>query len=96
MRVKFAREKQRAFLLQVMKNVGAPSLRELSRRLDISYSTLKNYFIEARLMPEALYERLVVIFKIRGKVRFVSNSWGQAKGGKVRKRIIKQFCFFFI
>ena len=86
MRIKFKKGKQREFFNEVLQNLACPSLRELiNRGINVNYSTLKNYFSEARLMPESLYKELCHLSKIdekRFEVEFVGNFWGQVKGGK--------------
>ena len=53
MRIKFKKGEQRKFLGKVLENLGAPSLRELiNRGVGVPYSTLKNYYLEERMLPE--------------------------------------------
>lgn len=86
MRVNFSKKEQREFLNLVMVSIGAPSLRELSRRVDVNYSTMKNYFVGLRLIPKELFDNLVEISGIRRDVEFVDDFWGQVIGGKKSKR----------
>ncbi|HLC77730.1 MAG TPA: hypothetical protein VJH92_01245 [Candidatus Nanoarchaeia archaeon] len=82
-RVKFSeRNMQREFLKKVILACGAPSLRELSKRFDVNYSTFKNYYNEDRLIPKELYNDLTRISRIKFKVKEVDDFWGQVKGGK--------------
>jgi len=86
-RVKFKdKNMQREFLKKVISACGAPSLRELSRRMNASYSTFKNYYVGDRLMPKELYDRLCKISGVKFKVKEVLDNWGQVKGGKIGKR----------
>lgn len=88
MRVQFEKAKQREFLQRVMQEIGCPSLKELSNRLDISYSSLKNYFVEARLLPEILFEDLLFLSKLSKenlKFELLDENWGKVKGGQVFK-----------
>jgi len=86
MRVKFDKGKQREFLNKVMEEVSCPSLRELSRRLDLNYSSLKNYFNEDRTLSKELLDNLCLISKLEFRGRFVGENWGQIKGGKRGRR----------
>jgi len=89
MRIKFEKGEQRKFLENVISLVDAGSLMELSRRLDVSYSTMKNYYICERLLPKVLFDDLCYISGIdkkKLKVSFVEDNWGQVKGGGVGKR----------
>ena len=86
MRVKFAKGDQREFIKKVMVEIGAPSLRELSKRIDVAYSTMKNYHSEKRLLSRELFESLVSLSGIVFSANFVSETWGQVKGGKKGKR----------
>ncbi|MEK6925990.1 MAG: hypothetical protein AABW50_01795 [Nanoarchaeota archaeon] len=82
MRVKFRKGKQREFLQKVLAETNCPSLRELSRRLEINYSTLKNYFAEDRLLPKNLFDLLYKISGVKANAGFLDDNWGQRKGGK--------------
>jgi hypothetical protein len=86
MRIKFQEGKQRKFIEKVIVNIGSPSLRELSRRLDINYSTMKNYYYGLRLMPQEFFENLVKISGGKENVILLKDHWGQVKGGKKSKR----------
>jgi len=86
MRAKLSKKKQREFLVKVMQEVGSPSLFELSRRIDVNYSTMKNYFNGDRLFPKELYENLIKISGLKCRAEFVENNWGQIKGGKKGRR----------
>lgn len=86
MRIKFARGLQRAFLDEVILRLNAPSLRGLLQfGFDVSYSALKNYYVEDRLMSE----ELVLDFCEVGGIDFegldvlkLEDNWGQRKGGE--------------
>lgn len=90
MRIKFKQNNQREFLIEVLKNLGCPSLKELiNRGINVNYSTLKNYFSEARLLPEDLYVELCKISNINQNmynIESIVENWGQIKGGKKGKR----------
>ncbi|MEJ2267833.1 MAG: hypothetical protein P8X70_02035 [Nanoarchaeota archaeon] len=86
MRVQFNKRKQREFIQKIMIKINSPSLKELSNRIQISYSTLKNYFNESRNLPENLFKDLCFLANIPKKnffVKFLKENWGQVKGGKV-------------
>jgi len=89
-RVKFRKGMQRKFIQQVLDSIGCPSLRELRQRgFDVNYSTLKNYFVEDRLLPEDLFKSLCEVAKINFEnlnVIFLEENWGKVKGGKKGKR----------
>ncbi|MBU1252334.1 MAG: hypothetical protein KJ905_02835 [Nanoarchaeota archaeon] len=89
MRIKFERGKQRKFIDMVLVGVSAPSLRELGRRINLNYQTLKNYYSERRLLSEELFETLCKIADMdKNKISFeeIPNNWGQVKGGKKSRR----------
>lgn len=86
-RVKFQKTKQRNFLNKVMQETNSPSLKELSRRLNINYSTLKNYYTEKRLLPLDLFDDLCTVPKInKPKTQILDENWGKIKGGKKSKK----------
>ena len=86
MRVKFERGKQRKFIKKVLGIIACPSLRSLSERgFDLPYSTLKNYYSEARFLPEEFFNNLCTIAKIdKSKLRItlLKENWGQRKKRK--------------
>jgi hypothetical protein len=87
-RVKFRKGEQRKFLKEVLEKINCPSLRELRNRLEVNYSTLKNYFNEERCLPENLFNDLLYISKINKedyKMEYLKENWGQVKGGKIGK-----------
>ncbi len=85
-RVKFKKGFQRKFLQEVLEKINCPSLRELSKRgFDISYSGLKNYFIERRNLPLEFFNDLIRISGVdKNKIDFeiVEDNYGQVIGGK--------------
>lgn len=90
MRLLFKKGEQRKFIEYVLLEIGSPSLRELiNRGINVSYSSLKNYYSGRRLLPEHLFDLLRQISGLK-KVPFsfelVSENWGKVKGGKVSKR----------
>jgi hypothetical protein len=86
-RIKFPKEYQRKFLKEVLGKLNCPSLRALNQfGFEINYSTLKNYFLEERLLPEEFFRDLCYLAKMNvGELDFevLEDSWGQVKGGKV-------------
>lgn len=86
MRVKFKKGEQRKFLKKVLENLNCPSLRALNQfGFEISYSTLKNYYSEARLLPEQFFRDLCYLAKIEIvslDMEFMEDNWGQVKGGR--------------
>lgn len=87
--IKFKRNKQREFLREVLEKINSPSLKELANRLNINYSTLKNYFSERRNLPKNLFEDLIEISGIKKEslnFEIMEDNFGQIKGGKKSKR----------
>jgi len=86
MRVKFEKGKQREFLRNVLEKLNCPNLRSFRQfGFDVPYSTLKNYFSEARNLPEKLFEELILISKINKKeikYELLQENFGQILGGK--------------
>lgn len=89
MRIKFKKNEEREFLKKVLENLNCPSLKELSNRVGINYSSLKNYFNEERTLPENLFNDLCYISQIDKKtldVEFLDENYGRVIGGKKGKR----------
>lgn len=86
MRVKFSKGEQRKFIDLVLENTGCPSLRELiNRGINVKYSSLKNYYIERRLLSGELFEELIGLAKLnRSDFDFglFEDNFGQILGGK--------------
>ncbi|MEM3112941.1 MAG: hypothetical protein QXI33_00770 [Candidatus Pacearchaeota archaeon] len=92
MRVKFLEKNgQRKFMKDVLVSTNCPSLRSFGQfGLDIPYSTMKNYYSEKRIIPKNLFDKLCYMAKFNNKnfkIEFVSDYWGQSKGGKKSKRL---------
>ncbi|MFA5856923.1 MAG: hypothetical protein WC867_06190 [Candidatus Pacearchaeota archaeon] len=89
-RVVFSKGNQRRFFDLVIEKLNCISLRGiLQYGFDISYSTLKNYYTERRLIPKSFFENLCFIAKVKSdyfKVEYIGGNWGQVKGGKISKR----------
>ncbi len=89
MRIKFRKGQQRVFLDLVIKKLNAPSLRGLLQfGFDVPYSTLKNYYIETRLMPKDLVLNFCDLAEIDFKkliIDEVPENWGKTLGGKIKK-----------
>jgi len=85
-RVKFKKGEQRKFLKKVLEELNCPSLRALNQfGFEIPYSTLKNYFIEARLIPEDFFNDLCYLSKIskdKLELELLEDNWGKVKGGR--------------
>jgi len=81
---------QRLFLDLVILKLKSPSLRGLLQfGFDVPYSTLKNYYVGARLMPEELVRDFcdVAGLEFGGlDVEDVEDNWGKVLGGEVGKR----------
>lgn len=89
-RIKFLRKnQQRRFLNDVMEKLNCPSLGELSRRIDLDYSSLKNYYSEKRLLPKELFENLCYISGLDKNgldYKELNDNWGKSLGGKRGKK----------
>jgi len=77
-------------LQEVLFKINCPSLRELRKRgFDVSYSCLKNYFLERRNLSLGLFEDLLKISGIdKNDLEFeiVDENYGQVKGGKKSRK----------
>ena len=89
-RVKFKKGEQRKFIQKVLESINCPSLRAfLQFGLGVKYSTLKNYFIEDRLLPENLFRDMCYLSKINAnnlEVVYLDENWGRMKGGSRKKK----------
>ena len=89
-RVKFKKGEQRKFIQRVLNELNCPSLRGfLQFGLDVNYSSLKNYFVESRLIPRKLFEEMLYLSKINIgslEVEYLGENWGKIRGGKKRKK----------
>lgn len=88
-RVLFYKGEQRKFLDLAVKKLNCISLKGILQfGFGINYNSLKNYYSERRLLPKNLFLDLCYIAKIdinELKVKYVSGSWGQVKGGKKKR-----------
>ena len=85
MRIRFSKGKQRKFIDEVLKETNCPSLRSLTERILINYSTLKSYYNENRLIPENLFKDMCFLAKLNIKhsdVEVLDENWGRVKGGR--------------
>ncbi len=89
-RIKFNSGEQRLFLKKVLEELNCPSLRALNQfGFEIPYSTLKNYFVESRVIPENFFNDLCYLAKIEKKklnFKILEENWGQIIGGKIKKK----------
>ena len=89
MRVLFEKGKQKDFLNLAILKLNCVSLRGLLQfGFKVSYSNLKNYHSERRLMKDDLFDDLCYLCKINKnslKVKYLDDNWGRVKGGKVKK-----------
>ena len=89
-RILFPRGEQRKFLDLVVARLNCISLRGILQfGFDIPYATLKNYYVERRLIPRGFFDSLCHMAKIdvsRLNVKYVDSNWGQVLGGKNGKR----------
>ncbi|MFA7707340.1 MAG: hypothetical protein WCX73_00140 [Candidatus Pacearchaeota archaeon] len=86
MRVKFKSGEQRKFLNLVVSKLNCVSVRGILQfGFDISYSSLKNYYTERRLLPKSFFDDLCHLSKLNPKsfnVKYLQDNWGRVKGGK--------------
>jgi hypothetical protein len=89
-RILFHKGEQRKFLDLVVERLNCISIRGILQfGFDMPYATLKNYYIERRLIPKSFFESLCHIAKIEREkleVRYVNGNWGQVIGGKKSRR----------
>jgi len=89
-RVLFHKGEQRKFLDLVVTRMNCISLRGILQfGFDMTYSSLKNYYIERRLIPIGFFEELCHLAKIDASkinVKYIDPNWGQVLGGKKGKR----------
>lgn len=89
-KIKFQKNKQKEFLNKVIQNLNSPSLRNLLNFIpNTTYSSLKNYYTERRLIPEQLFIDLLHLAKIPKQsltIIYLDKNWGKIKGGKKSKR----------
>jgi hypothetical protein len=82
-RVKLEKNIQREVILKASKKMG--SLKKLSEKLKIPYSTLKKYGQEIFLLPETPFKKIIKISEIEKeslKIKYLKGTWGRAIGGK--------------
>jgi hypothetical protein len=82
-RVKFSKGEQKLFIQKAAKNFG--SIKNLSEKINIPYSTLKKYTYELLLMPENLYLKVISVSNLNKKeinVQYLPPNWGKSNAGK--------------
>ena len=89
-RVLFKSGEQRKFLDLVIKNLDCVSLRGLLQfGFNVSYASLKNYYVERRLLSKSLFESMCYLAKIgvsRLEIKDMDGNWGQINGGRISRR----------
>ena len=90
MRVKFRKGEQRKFLNLIVERLNCISIRGILQfGFDISYDSLKSYYIERRLISSDVFEDLCHLSKLNPgdfDVKYLEDNWGKVKGGKIGKR----------
>ena len=90
MRIKFKKRKQREFFNLVLEKSNCPSVRELIKRgFDVSYSSLKNYYSERRLISEEFFDnlcRFAGLNKNNFDYEILNETFGQIRGGKKSRK----------
>ena len=93
MRIKLEKGEQRKFLDKCIFNLNSPSLNGLLEYgVSSTNYSLKNYYLERRLIPKKLFEELCHLAKIQKEnlsYEEFNENWGKSKGGKKSKRKIK-------
>jgi len=86
----FHKGEQRKFLDLVVVRLNCISIRGILQfGFDIPYSTLKNYYVERRLIPLSFFQSLCHLAKIDStklNIKYIESNWGQVKGGKKSRR----------
>jgi hypothetical protein len=87
MRIKFLKKgDQRKFIKKVLNNLNCPSLRAFEQfGLEVNYSTMKNYFSEARFLSKEIFDKMVYLGKINKEdliFEILEDYWGQKKERK--------------
>jgi len=83
-RVRLKKGKQREIILLAVEKYG--SLKHLSKKFNIPYSTFKKYAQETRLLPEGLFENILSISNIKKEnldIAYLDSHWGTSIGGKI-------------
>lgn len=89
-RINFKKGKQREFLDLIVRRLNCVSVRGILQfGFDVSYDSLKNYYLERRLLPKSFFDGLCHVAKIdmeKLKFKVVNGNWGQRLGGSRSKR----------
>jgi hypothetical protein len=83
-RIRLQKGVQRQIILDLSEKEG--SIKKLAVKIKIPYSTLKNYVLEDRMLPESLFEKLIKMTKNpteKINVSYLDYNWGQIIGGKL-------------
>ncbi|MFH1365606.1 MAG: LAGLIDADG family homing endonuclease [archaeon] len=83
-RIQLKSGEQRRLLISLSKKFG--SLKKVAKKLDIPYSTLKNYNSESRLLPERLFDKILTLLPIQREsidFTYLDATWGASLGGKL-------------
>lgn len=91
-RIRFkGKNAQRKFFDLVILRLNSPSLRGILQfGLEVNYSTLKNYYVGARLISEDFFNDLCLVSNIRKDeidFEFLEDNWGKVLGGRKSKRL---------
>lgn len=79
-RILFKKGIQRRFIRDCASKVG--SLKELSLRVEKTYSSIRHYAQESYSLPSELFSKLEQIHECTYKIRVKKSNWGAIKGGK--------------
>jgi hypothetical protein len=90
-RIKLKKGIQREIILQASKKIG--SLKKLSQRLDIPYSTAKKYIQEIFLLPEDLFNKIIKVIQSKKEhfeIEYFPKNWGKSIGGKKGMKALEE------
>ncbi len=82
-RIKLKKWQQRGLILNAAKKTS--SIKQLSIKIKVPYSTLKKYAQEVFLLPENVFKKLIGLSSIKEEeleITYLSNNWGKIIGGK--------------
>lgn len=82
-RIKLKQGQQKELIINAAKKIG--SLKQLSIKISVPYSTLKKHNQELFLLPENLFNKILNLSSIKKEdldITYLSNNWGAKIGGK--------------
>ena len=89
-RVKLKHGEQRKLFLSLAIKFG--SVRRVATEWKIPYSTLKNYSLEERYMPEFLFDKILKSLSLEKnnfEIYYLDANWGRRKGSRLGMAVLK-------